>query len=74
MAKKEKLDEAKLKEEFDALDPDEQASIRKILGIPGDEDTATTLKDILARLTKLEGAKKKSANGDGESFWDRFRI
>jgi hypothetical protein len=59
--KKDKIDAKALKAEFDGLDDEEKASVLKALGIEkdGDEDTATTMKQVLARLDKLEGKKAR---------------
>jgi hypothetical protein len=62
-----KIDPKKVKEEFDALDDDDKASILKALGVKkadDDGDVTTTLKDVLSRLDKLE--KKEPAK---KGFW-----
>jgi hypothetical protein len=66
-----KIDADKLKEEFDSLEPDEQSAIKKALGIP-DEDAASTLKDIIKRLTALEGKKKDDKGEPKRGFFSTF--
>lgn len=50
-----KFDVAALKEAFGKLSPEEQAEIREAVG---DEEGTLTLKDLVARVTKLEGGKE----------------
>lgn len=76
MAKK--LDAKKLKEEFDALEPDEQSTIRKALGVSeedDDDDSTSTIKKLIERVTALEGLLKERTDRDGKkkgSFFGSF--
>lgn len=53
MAKK--FDVAALKEAFSKLSPEEQAEVREAVG---DEEHTLTLKDLIKRVTELEGKKE----------------
>jgi hypothetical protein len=74
-----KLDPKKLKEEFEALDDDEKASIREAIGAKEDDETAGVIKKLLDRVTALEGLIKDRKEDDGSrkksgGFFDAFRI